>query len=426
MRKVFSLKFILVAPFFLLAFFYAFHLARGFTGPSSSAGVGSGVISSLNGNIGIGTATPGALLHLLGASPYLRLDCTSANCGAFELRVDTSGGSKYFAVYDVNNSTQPFTILNSGNIGIGTTTPAYPLSVAGAVYSSSGGFRFPDGTTQTTAASGGATVNASNVTAGVFASGNFSFPSSLGIATTTQVSLPQALSVYGGGYFSGNVGIGTTAPGAKLHIYDPVGSSADAWLKIESDSASSDARLDFDGATGRDGIIRFLQTGTIEARIDYDSATGDLIFSKGSAVGSNLVIDTSGNVGIGTTSPSYKLHVAGDVGATAFYYTSDARLKADIRPTGGLEIISGLRGVTFSWKNSGKRSAGFIAQEVEQVLPEAVSTDSATGLKSLNYGALSAPIVEAIKELERDSEAKGQKIAELEREIEELKQVPGR
>ncbi len=73
--------------------------------------------------------------------------------------------------------------VNQGaeKVGIGTASPGQKLSVAGTIESTSGGFKFPDGTTQATASSGSATMNASNVSSGAFGSntggGNYSFPS---------------------------------------------------------------------------------------------------------------------------------------------------------------------------------------------------------------------------------------------------------
>ncbi|MFA5052718.1 MAG: hypothetical protein WC565_01545 [Parcubacteria group bacterium] len=72
---------------------------------------------------------------------------------------------------------------DNGRVGIGTASPSYKLSVAGWIQSTTGGFRFPDGTTQTTAASS-STVNAANVSAGTFGDntggGIYLFPSNIG------------------------------------------------------------------------------------------------------------------------------------------------------------------------------------------------------------------------------------------------------
>ena len=112
-----------------------------------------------------------------------------------------------------------------------------------------------------------------------------------------------------------------------------------------------------------------------------------------------MTITGDGSVGIGTTSPGEKLDVAGNVRATAFYYSSDARLKTNIATAPGLALITQLHGVSYNWKESGQRGLGLLAQEVEPVLPELVATNPDTGLKSVNYGHLVGPMVEAIKEL---------------------------
>jgi len=85
-----------------------------------------------------------------------------------------------------------------------------------------------------------------------------------------------------------------------------------------------------------------------------------------------------------------------------FYYTSDATLKKDIVTIdGGLEKINKLNGVYFKWKNNNEPSMGLIAQDVEKVFPEVVSVNPQTGLRSVDYGKLVAPLIEAVKDQQR-------------------------
>ena len=108
------------------------------------------------------------------------------------------------------------------------------------------------------------------------------------------------------------------------------------------------------------------------------------------------------------------LDVTNAVTASAFYYSSDASLKFDIQPAAGLEMVRKLDGVTFRWKDTGAKSAGLIAQDVEKVLPEAVSIDAETGKKTLNPAVFTGYMVEAIKELDA-------KVQKLETENAELR-----
>jgi len=108
---------------------------------------------------------------------------------------------------------------------------------------------------------------------------------------------------------SGLLGIGTTSPTSLLHLKS---SSAETILKIESESAN-DAMvfIDTSDGTGANADVRFARDGSTKGRISFlneGSAQGDMRFTTGSD-SEAMRIDSSGRVGIGTTSPSYKLHV---------------------------------------------------------------------------------------------------------------------
>lgn len=84
--------------------------------------------------------------------------------------------------------------------------------------------------------------------------------------------------------------------------------------------------------------------------------------------------------------------------------TSDKNLKDNIEPISeAIGTINKLNGVSFNWKEDGKKSYGFIAQEIEQILPDLVNENS-EGVKSVSYIPVIAFLVEAIKEQQRQIE----------------------
>lgn len=149
----------------------------------------------------------------------------------------------------------------------------------------------------------------------------------------------------------------------------------------------------------------------------------------------------TGNVGIGTATPAFKLDivgsanvsvglgigtspsgVAGDIRATAdvtAYYSSDERLKTNIQPiNNALDKALMISGVMFDWsdeyieKHGGedgyfirKHDIGVIAQQVEKVVPEVVATRE-DGIKAVRYDRLVALLIEAIRELNQKLESK--------------------
>ncbi len=89
----------------------------------------------------------------------------------------------------------------------------------------------------------------------------------------------------------------------------------------------------------------------------------------------------------------------GGVQATAFYYSSDRRLKNNIHKAPGLEAVLALNGAQFDWRDSGIHDIGLIAQDVEKVLPELVATNPQTGYKSVKYSNMVGPLIESTKSL---------------------------
>ena len=91
---------------------------------------------------------------------------------------------------------------------------------------------------------------------------------------------------------------------------------------------------------------------------------------------------------------------SGTLAATDFNATSDVAFKEQITPIdNALDIVNKLAGKAFNWKHTGKKSYGVIAQEVEQILPDVVTTND--NGKAVNYNTLIALLIESNKELNK-------------------------
>jgi hypothetical protein len=122
-------------------------------------------------------------------------------------------------------------------------------------------------------------------------------------------------------------------------------------------------------------------------RADVESAA--YVFSSASTANTAVLRDASSNF------------AANAITAVDFNSTSDQSLKENVVTlNSSIDTINELNPVSFNWKESGTKSYGVIAQEIQQVLPELVKQDSA-GTLSVNYIPLIAMLLDAVQELDK-------------------------
>jgi hypothetical protein len=318
---------------------------------------------------------------------------------------DTTDPSKRLTVgYGADEANQQivFVIVN-GSVGIGTATPVSKLQIAGDVtlekmsgsspraLPANGTILWNDGTWLRL----NQNLDFSKPIFGVHTPGLFA-PGSLNVGGGANWADPGPGNVW----VTGNVGIGTQAPARKLHV---VGDR----IRLESGGKYVDLRTD-------------------GSAVDLQSETSNLYLRSSGPGGNNSLILNpflgDGNVGIGTQAPAFKLDIAGFAHASGFPTSSDDRFKRAIVPIEGvLEKLRTIRGVSFEWnekytalgRSTGRREIGVLAHEVAAVFPELVTKWGDENYLAVDYGRMTAVLVEAIKELIEQNEALSKRLDAL-------------
>jgi hypothetical protein len=222
---------------------------------------------------------------------------------------------------------------------------------------------------------------------------------------------------------NGRVGINNTAPDAPLVVQ---GANETGVLKLISPSNAGDVKwwMGFGhGSTSIDANDR--------ARIGVDivgGGAGRLFFTTGApgVQTTAMFIDESQRVGIGTSTPTERLAVVGNIAASGTVsasgttLTSDARLKSNVVGiNNGLSKIMSLRPVNYDKKfdldSAGSvNEHGFIAQELQKIMPELVTEGKDKDkLLSINYTAVIPVLTKAIQEQQDTIQKQQEQIDEL-------------
>jgi len=200
-------------------------------------------------------------------------------------------------------------------------------------------------------------------------------------------------------FTTGNVGIGPVEPAAPLHV----SSTGNITTNIES-SAPGGTWLNLRNSSAGGTYWRLISTGA-----NNGEGAGKLLIGAGPSPGSNVPMATfqnNGNVGIGTISPTQRLHVNGNVLANNVAVPSSIRFKDRVEPMDdALANLLKLSGVRFDWKPEYAKARpgrehdiGFVAEDVEKIFPEVVFRDEEGNVTGMDYSRLTAVAIEAIKQ----------------------------
>lgn len=319
-------------------------------------------------------------------------------------------------------------------------------------------------TTQTAQLKAGNVQNQAD-TSSIYSAGQWSFKNSTAVTSVT-ITDAGAVTLGPSGFtgnhvVNGNVGIGTASKITGLESFTQFtvsGSNGGIAINSTNTAAGDYSRLCFtkQGATGNEGVIRyntndyhmgFFTNATERMRIDASGALligTTSLFSPTSGTTTGVGFDPSGYLLLSRTSNVMNCRRVGSDGdminfyrspttttvgsitvtasSTAYVTSSDYRLKEDIQPmAAALSKVAVLKPCTYRWKVDGSGGEGFIAHELAEVCPaavtgekDAVNEDGSIKSQGIDPSKLVALLTAAIQELSTKNDALEARLAALE------------
>lgn len=296
------------------------------------------------------------------------------------------------------------------------------------------------------------TINAKNTSTGVVITPDASGQLELQTADTTRMTITSG----------GNVGIGTSSPTSALVVSGAISGSPTV-DGVHLGTLSGYAAIELCGTSGTGSVVDFTKSGSDNlGRILYDNTNNYMAINTNSL--ERMRIDGNGDVLINTTSQATNYggrmnlwgnytaqwglsmnstsgtgtqfyiafirnnsgSAAGTISSTAtnsttYATTSDYRLKENVTPmTGALDKVALLNPVTYTWKEDGSSGQGFIAHELQAVVPECVvgekdevREDGTPVYQGVDTSFLVATLTAAIKELKAELDSVKAELATL-------------
>jgi len=299
----------------------------------------------------------------------------SANAGSGTLLLPTTSG----------------TLISTGDVGVITKNMISSLNIVNS-------------DVDTGAAIAYSKLNlAGSITNNDIATGSSIAISKLSASTISGISLGNNLNPLTAGSFV-SYSSGTTYNGSSAITVSVAATNASTANTIVSRNSSGDFAAGTISVTNLTALQTVQATNANVTQVTATNGNFSGIVTASQIQTSNInitqVTATNGNFsGIVT---AVNGNFSGIVTATDFNSTSDINLKENVHTVENpLETVESIRGVSFNWKETGKKSYGVIAQELEEILPELVTDGD---IKTVNYNGIIGVLIEAVKELKAEIE----------------------